>query len=206
MNLVVTSRKNNALRLLWVAELVIVGLTVLAAARLFVLYGHGAEDGLVHTGPAKALVVAAFLTMSMAAFGLYQAHIRLTKPDFALRLVLSFAFGGAGLLVLYRLVPLTYIDLGVLVLSLFLGAVGITIARAVSLRVLGADSFKRRVLVLGAGSKASLINQRLRRRADRHAFTVVGFIPSDSQPVRVDDELFIRTSECLSALASRLNI
>lgn len=206
MNLAVTSRKNNALRLLWLAELAIVGLTVLAAARLFVLYGHGGHVALAHTGPVKALVVAAFLTASMAAFGLYQPHIRLTKPDFALRLVLSFAFGGAGLLILYRLVPLTYINLGVLVLSLFLGAVGITLARAVSLRVLGADSFKRRVLVMGAGSKASLINQRLRRRADRHSFTLVGFLPATNEPVQVADELCIHTSEPLPALASRLNI
>src|SRR3546814_5751021 len=82
---------------------------------------------------------------------------------FLLRLLLSFAFGGIAPLVLYYVVPQTYIGRGVLALSLMIGFLGIYLLRMGSYHLFGAEVFKRRVLVYGAGTNADLINSRLRR-------------------------------------------
>ncbi|MCE2594194.1 TIGR03013 family PEP-CTERM/XrtA system glycosyltransferase [Motilimonas cestriensis] len=39
------------------------------------------------------------------------------------------------------------------------------------------DTFRRKVLVIGAGKRAEIIRQRMRREADKKGFTIVGFVP-----------------------------
>ena len=107
----------------------------------------------------------------MAAFGLYQVHTRHNSIDFVLRLTLSFAFGGIALLVLYYLVPQTYIGRGVMAMALAMAFVAVVIERLVTAQMFATEGFKRRVLVFGAGKNADLINSRLRRRSDRHRFS-----------------------------------
>src|SRR5690606_38657035 len=113
----------------------------------------------------------------MAAFGLYQPHMRHNRVDLALRIVLAFAFGGVGLLVLYYAIPATYIGRGVLGIALVVGLVLVCLLRLVVYPLAGVEAFKRRILILGAGSNADLINRRLHRRSDRKAFSVIGFLP-----------------------------
>src|SRR5690606_6280338 len=110
-------------------------------------------------------------------FGLYQVHGRLNRTDFLLRLVLSFAFGGVALLVFFYLVPDAHIGRGVLGLTLVLGLACVLLVRSAAVSLFGADTFKRRVLVLGAGCNADLINLRMRRRSDRQTFRIVGYLP-----------------------------
>lgn len=202
----INNRESHALRLLWLVELAIVGMIVLVAGRMHFLHGQAEFAAVGEAGPGQALVVAGFLTVSMAAFGLYQAHMRLTRAAFFARLLLAFLCAGVSLMALYYLVPPAYIGPRALVLALLLGAVGVTAVRGVSLSVLGADRFKRRVLVLGAGTKATLINDRLRRSADRKTFSVVGFVPAGNQPVEVAEALCIRGGGKLTELAQRLRI
>src|SRR5690606_5320121 len=111
--------------------------------------------------PSRALVVALVTTTAMAAFGMYQVHGRHNRHDFLLRLVLSFAFGGTALLVLYYVLPATYIGRGVLLLALAAAFAGVYLLRSVSQAMFQSEVFRRRVLVLGAGHNADLINTRL---------------------------------------------
>src|SRR3546814_17616878 len=60
-----------------------------------------------------------------------------------------------------------------------------------SYHLFGAEVFKRRVLVYGAGTNADLINSRLRRSSDRQSFNIVGFIPVPGQAVVVPDRLLL---------------
>ena len=163
-------------------------------------------DFFIHDAPWRAVVVATFITVSMAAFGLYQVHVRLNRLDFVLRLVMSFLFGGIALLVLYYLVPRVYIGRGVLALALGLGLLGVLLLRFLLLSALGVDAFKRRVLVLGAGSNAALITSRLRRQTDRQSFVLVGFIAAPSQPVMVPEDHLLATNFGLAEIARWLHV
>lgn len=206
MSIAQGSRKNHALMLLWLAELWLLVLCVLSASWLRFLHDPDSYQLFLHFALARALLVAAFITVAMAAFGLYQAHVRHNRMDFVLRLLLSFAFGGIGLLVLYYLVPPSYIGRGVLALALVFGLIGVTALRMIQQQLTRTDVFRRRVLVLGAGKNADLINSRLRRGSDRRSFVLVGFVPLSGQPVRVPEALLINTDFGLSDLAEWLQV
>ncbi|MGS1078596.1 TIGR03013 family XrtA/PEP-CTERM system glycosyltransferase [Pseudoxanthomonas beigongshangi] len=201
------SRKARAARILWIAEVIVLMAAVMAAA--WIRFHNEPEYHVVFAqqAPIRAVLVALFLTGAMAAFGLYQVHVRHTRLDFILRLTLSFAFGGIGLVVLYYLIPATYIGRGVQAMSLALGVVGVSLVRLAWMRIYGSDVLKQRILIFGAGKNADLINSRMRRKSDRRSFLVLGFVPVPGQPVLVQEELLVRPGEeGLSELVERLQI
>ena len=206
MSIAATSRESRALVLLWLVEMSLLMLSVVLAARVRFLHDPDGYRIFLDFAMVRALLVAIFLTVAMAAFGLYQAHMRHNRMDLALRLLLSFAFGGTGLLVLYYLVPTSYIGRGVLALVLGFGLMGVTMLRTILPHLLRTNVFKRRILVLGAGKNADLINSVLRRSADRQTFIVVGFVPLPGQAVMVPGELLVKTDFGLSDLAQWLQV
>ena len=200
------SRKARAIRVLWLTELILIVLAGLVAAVLRFLNDPAGYELFNSTAPARVVLMAVFITVAMAAFGLYQVHVRHNRLDFILRLLLSFAFGGIGLLVLYYLIPQAYVGRSIFAMTLTLAFVGIVAVRSASQNLFGGDAFKRRVLVYGAGNNASLINSSLRRRSDRQSFVLVGFVPVANQPALVADALLVHTNAGLSELAQSLRI
>ena len=201
-----SSRSARAMRILWLIELAVLLMAVSAAVWLRFIGDEENRQIFVQSAPLRTALVALMITVAMAAFGLYQAHSRYNRADLFLRLVLSFAFGGVALLVLYYVVPLTYIGRGVLVIALALGLLGILLVRLSAQRLLGAEAFKRRVLVYGAGQTADLVNQRLRRASDRQAFFVAGFLPVPGQAVCVARNLLVESNCSLPELVELLGI
>lgn len=206
MSIASASRKSRALLLLWFAEIALLMFAVVAAAWLRFLGSPVGYYLYLESVWARAVVFAIFITVSMVAFGLYQVHVRHNRMEFLVRLTLSFAFGGIGLLVLYYLLPSTYIGRGVLAMALAIGFMAISLLRFLVGSVIKTDVFRRRVLVLGAGANADLINSRLRRRSDRQSFVVVGFLPVPDQPIRVPESLLLNTDFSLSEIAEWLQV
>ena len=200
------SRKSRALLALWITESAVLMLGLLAAAALRFMGNPEGQAIFVDDLPARAVIFAMFITVAMVAFGLYQVHVRHNRMEFLLRLTMSFAFGGIGLLVLYYLLPSTYIGRGVLAISLVVGFLAIGGLRLLVGRVVKTDVFRRRVLVLGAGTNADLINSRMRRRADRQSFLIVGFLPMADQPVMVPEQMLLNTDFALSEIAEWLQV
>ena len=201
-----SSRSERTMRMIWLLEMAILMLAVTGGVWLRFIGDNESRHAFVQTAPFRTLIVALVMTVSMATFGLYQAHARQNRVDFFLRLVLAFGFGGVGLLVLYYAIPQTYIGRGVLGISLMLGFVGVLVVRLASQRLLSAEAFKRRVLVYGAGRNADLINSRLRRSSDRQSFSIVGFLPVPGHDVMVADELLLHSNCRLPELAEMLGI
>jgi sugar transferase (PEP-CTERM system associated) len=200
-------RANRTVRLLWVLEVVVILLSVSVAVWLRFIDDPASRGLFAETAPLRSLLVGVFVTGAMAAFGLYQPHMRHNRVDLLLRIVLAFAFGGVGLLVMYYAIPATYIGRGVLGMSLAIALVAVVILRLGVYRVVGVEAFKRRILVLGAGNNADLINRRLRRRSDRKAFTIVGFLPIEGQARVVADNLLVEPAgETLVDTATALNV
>ncbi len=206
MRTVRSSRNTLAIRGLWLTELCVVVLSVMAAAQLRF---HADPSGFEHFLAGivvRALLVAMSVTGAMLAFGLYQTYVRHSLLDLLLRIAMSFAVGGIALLVLYYVVPATYIGRGVLAIALLVGMVAVLGVRYVVSHLSAAQMLKRRVLVYGAGNNANLINTRLRRKSDRQSFNVLGFVPAANQSVVVDEDMLIRTDESLCSVAERLNV
>ncbi|WP_447940065.1 TIGR03013 family XrtA/PEP-CTERM system glycosyltransferase [Pseudoxanthomonas mexicana] len=201
------SRKDRVIRFLWLGEVIVLFAAVMAAAWIRFHTEPEYQVQFLEQTPWRAILVAVAVTGAMTAFGLYQTHVRHTRMDFVLRVTLSFAFGGIALVVLYYLLPQAYLGRGVLAMSLAIGLVGIVVVRVAWVHLFHSDVLKQRVLILGAGRNADLINSCMRRRSDRRTFTVVGFVPVPGQPVQVREDLLIhRGEEGLHDLAERLQI
>jgi len=200
------SRKVLAIRVLWLTEVALIMLAALVAASLRFFNDLDGFALFLGSAALRLLLVAIFITMAMAAFGLYQVHVRHNRIDFILRLSLSFVFGGIGLLVLYYLQPQAYIGRGVFALTLLLSFMGIVASRSALQHLLGGEAFKRRVLVYGAGKNAELINSSMRRSCDRKSFVLVGFVPVAEQPLHVSEVQQLRTDMGLSELTQWLRV
>lgn len=206
MSIALASRKSRALQLLWITEMALLVLAVLVGAWLRFLGNPEGLAGFMESLPARSVIFAVFITVAMAAFGLYQVHVRHNRMEFLVRLSLSFSFGGIGLLVLYYLVPSTYIGRGVLALSLVAGFLAIAGLRFLVGRAIKTDVFRRRVLVLGAGENAALIESRMRRRSDRQSFVLVGYLPIPEQQVLVPEHMLLNTDFTLSEIVEWLQV
>src|SRR3546814_17951644 len=109
------------MRMLWVMEMALLMLAVTGGVSLRFLGDNVGRDAYIHTAPLRSFVVALVMPTAMAAFGLYQAHVRQNRLAFLLRLLLCFAFGGIAPLALYSVSPPPSIGPGVLALSHRLG-------------------------------------------------------------------------------------
>src|SRR5690606_37863965 len=105
----------------------------------------------------RAGIFAAVILFGMTALGLYQAHLRETWFGAIARQGVAFVLGAVGLLVLYYIVPEFELGRGVLGLALAIGFVLLSGFRLLSQRLVDVEALKRRVLVLGAGKRAALI-------------------------------------------------
>ncbi|MBX3727263.1 MAG: TIGR03013 family PEP-CTERM/XrtA system glycosyltransferase [Xanthomonadales bacterium] len=155
---------------------------------------------------ARAAAFALFIMFGLTAMGLYQAHLRETWFGAVARQALAFLLGATGLLVLYYVLPELALGRGVLGLALLIGFALLGLFRVASARLFDLEPLKRRVLVLGAGERAALIEQRLRRRADRRGFHVVGYVPQAHDKTCVPAEKLRHPDLPLAAWAQRERI
>ena len=140
----------------------------------------------------RAGVFAAMMILGMTTMGMYQTHMRETWFGAVARQGVAFLLGTLGLLVLYYMLPIVEIGRGVLVIALLIGFLLVAAFRLLSARLVDVDALKQRVLVIGAGERAALIEQRLRRRADRRGFRLIGYVPFGSETPAVDAGKLLR--------------
>ena len=184
--------------LLAVAEMLLLCLSLSVATWL----RFGDVDELHHL-PARALLFAVTLMLGLAAMGQYQTHMRVSWFGLLARQLVGFALGGLGLVVAYYVLPKAHMGRGVLGIALAVGFVMVTAFRAGFLRLVEVEAFKRRVLILGSGDRASQIHNRMRRRSDRRGFVVVGFIPRPGETVSVPANLLVAPDAPLDVWAER---
>ncbi|HEX7128760.1 MAG TPA: TIGR03013 family XrtA/PEP-CTERM system glycosyltransferase [Rhodanobacteraceae bacterium] len=164
------------------------------------------QVNLGHALRLRALLVAAMVVLGMVALGLYQNHLRANWRGLFTRQAVGFVLGGSALLVLYYVFPPTYIGRGVLGIALVVGFFAVAAFRIVFLRLIDADLFKRRVLVLGAGARAAQIARRMRRRSDCRGFRIIGYVRMGEEPVQVPANRLVHPHRSLRALVHRMQI
>jgi sugar transferase (PEP-CTERM system associated) len=151
----------------------------------------------------RAGVFAAVMMLGMAALGLYQAQMRESWFGTLARQAVGFALGLVCLIVLYYIVPQARIGRGILSLAMLFAFVGSAAFRALAMRLFDVEALKRRVLVLGAGARAALIPQTMRRRADRRGFSIVGYMPQPGESIAVPVEKVVTPDIPLPAYVQR---
>lgn len=141
---------------------------------------------------------------AMVAMGLYHRDWRDSLTTTIVRVLLSFV---VGLLVMQAIAVvrpewlLGWGGYGVALVAAFFGIVACRL-----LLVQGTDNLiAKRVLVLGTGERAALIDN-LRRKTDGYGIKLLGFVSVDEQPVLVPDWRVLTLHEPLADFAERQEV
>lgn len=147
----------------------------------------------------KAAILAVITPITMLATGLYQGHIREGMSGILLRLFISLIASGVLTSILFYIVPELHIGRGILAISLLQSFFIIGTLRAIFIELVDTETFKKKILVYGAGKTAAQIDTKLRRKSDRRAFTIVGYIllEHQQQEQAVKDDKLIRMESSL---------
>lgn len=144
----------------------------------------------------RALLYAFIMILSLMAMGLYRSHMQATRAGILVRVAASFVLGGAVLALVFYVFPGLYLGRGAFALVALSSFFFVAAARLIFFRVVDEDIFKRRVLVYGAGERARSLT-RLRRRTDRRAFNIVGFVPTGSDETEIQKERLLEVNPSL---------
>jgi sugar transferase (PEP-CTERM system associated) len=187
-------------------------LLVMAGIELLILYSSLYVAGLVVLGNLeesrrllgplvpKATLVAVVILVSLVAMGLYQFHQRLYFREAVVRLLVGLAIGSLGLAVVFFLFPSTNVSSEVAGIAAGYSLALLLLVRYVFVRTVDENVFRSKVLVFGAGKRASAI-QALRRRADRRGFKVVAHVAAPGDPIETGDGVFTTNGKTITDFA-----
>lgn len=151
----------------------------------------------------SAGVLTLVMFLSLIAMGLYQFHQRLRFGEAAARVVVAVIVGFSALSVVFYLIPQLQIGRVMTAYAVSYSLVLILISRLFFVKTVDANVFRRRVLVYGVGRRADFIS-RLRRRADRRGFVVVGNVIASGDDSPVVETLELPDGKSISDLAIEL--
>lgn len=155
----------------------------------------------------KAVLFAAVMISTMTAFGLYdywewEGGIR----GMMLRLGASFLVGFVLMSLLFYLVPPLFLGRGAFSFA-FVGAMaGVTLARLAIFKWSDLDILKRRVIVLGTGSRAAKIDSLMSSPSAAHRLHVVGYLPLKGAHHYVDHAKILPDDGRLPDIVKRYNV
>ena len=139
----------------------------------------------------RALIFSTVMFIAMGAMGLYQPHTREGLSGTWIRAAGAFVFAAVGMSLIFYWFPSLLLGRGALALTTIVTVLFIILTRLQFYRLVNQERMKRRVLVYGAGHRAQLVLDRLRRDSDRRGFSFIGFIPVDGEDKVVDASLTI---------------
>ena len=181
------------LLLLMLAEAVIHVVAVYLAVALrfldihFVIYSPSGAPGWLLP---RALLYALVMLGVMTAFGLYGSALHKNDREYQVRFLASYPAGALVMMIIFYVVPASFLGRGTMALSFLFSLILAALARVVFFRIVGGETLKRRVLVLGSGSRAAEVEALLSRLGSRAGFHLVGFVLcGDEQPGRDKSKL-----------------
>ncbi|HFD91985.1 MAG TPA: TIGR03013 family PEP-CTERM/XrtA system glycosyltransferase [Gammaproteobacteria bacterium] len=124
----------------------------------------------------NALTFAIVTILAMTSMGLYERHLREGTWGMVVRILGALLISFLLMSMVFYLLPSLALWRGALGLSWLLALMGILGVRLAFAMLVDQEKLKRRILVLGTGKKAAMIDQLLRRKSDRRGFTIVGYV------------------------------
>lgn len=153
----------------------------------------------------KALTFALVMLVAMITTGLYKNNIRDGRLGMVLRFSIAFLLGFVGMIVLFYSFPSLFLGRGAFAIGFGIGVASIIIIRTIFYRVAGQEQLKRRVIVLGAGKRATQFNQ-LRRKIDQIGFNILGFVHVTGEQDQMPQERVIHLEVPLLDFVQKHNV
>ena len=155
---------------------------------------------------AAASLVTFVMLLSLSSAGLYQRGLREQFPGIALRLGFSFLLGAVVMTLVFNLLPELDIGSRSLYLALGMSLIAVSATRLIFYSLTDHEALRRRILVLGAGDQASLIERQLRRKADRRGMEFVGFVHSPHERNLITSHKLLSLKTTLLDLVQELEV
>lgn len=168
-------------------------------------FGNPADKVILEPLLPKAISFMVAMWISMTAMGL---HTRNVVDDFSgmmIRIFLSFGLGFVGNTLLFYVAPELFLGRGVFIFTILISFFGILFTRTIFQNINKNSLFQRRILVLGAGKKAKII-EKLEANADKRGQVILGYVCIDSTVAHVNADNIMRIKTTLFDLAKELDI
>ncbi|MEE4276898.1 MAG: TIGR03013 family XrtA/PEP-CTERM system glycosyltransferase [Halieaceae bacterium] len=169
-------------------DMLLFGCAVYAGAALYFAWMPGSFAANSGQLPVQALIFAVVTTLAMFSMGLYEPKLREGLNGILLRTAGAFGLTTIAMTLVFYIVPDLLIWRGNFVISTGLAFVATLINRLLWTRFIDLEQFKRRVLVLGSSDTAATINTRMRRKADRRGFRIMGYVRQVGEETKIDGE------------------
>jgi len=182
--------------------LILTGSMYLGIALRF--YG-GDSGGLEEILPVfpKAFSYTTVMLATMTAMGLYMRDVAHGSPGYYLRLLIAFAGGTGFMVVVFYALPGLFLGRGAFGFTVAFAIIGTVVARGVFVRVVNNNALKKRIIVLGAGSRAAQVDEILARENLYSKFQVVGYLPMGGSSQSVPPEKILPSDMPILATAIR---
>lgn len=154
----------------------------------------------------KAVLFAIVMLIIMAALGLYDWDNHDDIRGTILRVGASFLFGMFVMGQIFYLVPDFYLGRGAFGLAVMFAATGVLTMRLVLLKTAHIEALKRRVLVLGTGSRAARIESLLKQGSVGSTLHVVGYVPMGGVHHYVDHSRILDEATPVTDLVRKFNV
>src|SRR5258708_35027929 len=115
----------------------------------FVIYSPGGDYGWLLP---RSLLYALVMLGVMTAFGLYGSALHKDDREYEVRFLASYPAGALVMVIVFLVIPASFLGRGILPLSFLLSLVPTALARVLSFRIVGRETLKRRGLALGSAS------------------------------------------------------
>lgn len=154
----------------------------------------------------RAWLFALLVLICMTAMGVYQARGREGMSGVMLRTAVSYFLGAAALSMVFYTFPALHLGRGVFIIAAVLSFFSLFVVRALLGKLVGADTLKRKIMVLGAGERAKIIESKVKAEGDDRGFLLCGFIPVPEEPVVVEAGRVVPQHGSLLNLAEQYDV
>lgn len=192
--------------LLGLIEAVLLIGSVYLAAHLRFAYLEAAVLGGIGPLWPRAALFALLVLISMTAMGVYQARGREGMSGVMLRTAVSYFLGAAALSMVFYLFPSLHLGRGVFILAAIGSFIALFVVRLLLGKFIGVDTLKRKIMVLGAGERAKVIEEKVKAEGGERGFLLCGFIPVPEEAVAVEVGRVIPQHGSLLNLAEQYDV
>jgi sugar transferase (PEP-CTERM system associated) len=193
----------------WILALIEAGIffaSIYVGAQLrFIEYsGVGIEE----LGPLlpRAIILTFTMFVVMMSMGLYRSDMKLEDRSYRSLFISSFAVGFLTITAIFYVVPNLHLGRGVLGIAFLIAAAASALTRYLFIKLQDSTVTKRRILVLGSGSRAARIAEIAKERNGDNRFHLVGFALRGTADERIDKSLLLPEDAPLIALCRKHHV
>lgn len=154
----------------------------------------------------KASLFALVMMMIMTVFGMYSGEWMAGARAVAIRMIASFAMGFVVMSLMFYLFPGMLLGRGAFLFSLLFALIGVTMTRIGFVKWSNLDAFKKRVLVLGSGSRAAKVDHLIKSMTSAHSLQIVGYLPLQGSHHYVEHARVLHDTVSLGEIVTKYNI